>query len=203
MRKMQLVLTGVFLSGILLGGIGTGIALVEYSSLSYGGEYRIGEENLVTNDFDFEFDPEEGIVSVDDDVYLDGNRVRKIVSDPKVPAGIVRYQVTYNEKMAAPFVVFDMNEEDIESDDRQESEGEIIDGEEEAEQKEPNNLGRVRLTASYQGSDLGILIQNKDRFLEELKNKVISDYEVLYITDIKVMVNPETAPYVKLGSDIR
>lgn len=181
MRKMQLVLTGVFLSGILLGGIGTGIALVEYSSLSYGGEYRIGEENLVTNDFDFEFNPEEGIVSVDDDIYLDGNRVRKIESDPKVPVGIVRYQVTYNEKMAAPFVMFDMNEENM----------------------EPDYLGRVWLTASYQGSDLGILIQNKDRFLEELKNKVISDYEVLYITDIKVMVNPETAPYVKLGSDMR
>ena len=198
MRKMQMVLAGIFLGGVLLGGIGTGIALVEYSSLSYGGECHIGEENLVTNDFEFEFNPEEGLVSVDDDVYLDGTRVRKIESDPQVPAGIVRYQVTYNEKLVTPVLLFDMNEVEAETSEAVWESGIGI-----SEQKEPVYQGRVWLTASYQGSDLGILMQNKDRFLEELKNKVISDYEVLYITDIRVKVNPETAPYVKLGSDMR
>ena len=54
MRRIQMILAGVFLGGVILGGVGTGIALVEYSSLSYGGEHLIGEENLVTRYFDFE-----------------------------------------------------------------------------------------------------------------------------------------------------
>lgn len=37
MHKVQMVLLGVFFGGVLLGGIGAGVALVEYSSLDYGG----------------------------------------------------------------------------------------------------------------------------------------------------------------------
>ena len=56
MRRIQKIMTAVFLGGVLLGGIGTGIALVEYSSLSYGGECLIGEEHLVTENLDFRFE---------------------------------------------------------------------------------------------------------------------------------------------------
>ena len=59
MGKLRGVMTGVFLGGVLLGGIGTGIAMVEYSSLSYGGERLIGEEYLVTKNLDFDF-PQDG-----------------------------------------------------------------------------------------------------------------------------------------------
>ena len=34
MRRVQKVLTGIFLSGILMGGIGTGIAKDEYSTMA-------------------------------------------------------------------------------------------------------------------------------------------------------------------------
>ena len=55
MRKIQKILTGTFLTGVLLGGIGTGIAMAEYASMEYGGEKIIGEERLVTRNFDFNF----------------------------------------------------------------------------------------------------------------------------------------------------
>ena len=46
MRNIQKKLLGMFAGGVLLTGIGTGIALVEYSTLSYGGHKIIGEDNL-------------------------------------------------------------------------------------------------------------------------------------------------------------
>ena len=101
MRKVQKILTGVFLSGILLGGIGTGIALVEYSSLAYGGEKRIGEENLVTKELDYVFDPEKERINI-----LGNYWTKSIEVDESVPTGTVRYEVTYNEKRVEPDLCF-------------------------------------------------------------------------------------------------
>lgn len=64
MRNVQKVLTGIFLSGILIGGVGTGIAMVEYSSLVYGGEKLIGEESLVTRNLDYQFEPDGGTLEL-------------------------------------------------------------------------------------------------------------------------------------------
>ena len=56
MRNIQKKLLGMFAGGVLLTGIGTGIALVEYSTLSYGGHKIIGEDNLVTDTFIYELE---------------------------------------------------------------------------------------------------------------------------------------------------
>ena len=38
MRRIQKILFGTFLGGVLLCGVGAGTALVEYSSFTYAGE---------------------------------------------------------------------------------------------------------------------------------------------------------------------
>ena len=48
MRKIHVILLAVFTTGVLCGGIGTGIAFGEYSSMEYGGAVMLGEEYLVT-----------------------------------------------------------------------------------------------------------------------------------------------------------
>lgn len=206
MRRIQMILAGVFLGGVILGGVGTGIALVEYSSLSYGGEHLIGEENLVTRYFDFEFEPGENMVTLGDDFYLNRNQASEIQVDNTVPFGVVRYEVTYNEKLVTPYLRFDENEEleTLQPEEEGRADGEESQGtDQDFEEGKPVDLGELRLTASYEGSDLGILMQNKDRFLEELKNKIISDYDVLYITDITVRVNQKTLPSVKRSGNKR
>ena len=225
MRRIQILLAGIFLGGVVLGGIGTGIALVEYSSLSYGGEHLIGEENMVTENFDFAFEPEGNMITIDPN-YLNGIKVSEIKVDNTVPFGIVRYEVTYNEKLVTPYLRFYENEEalyeesvvsqeqDMEREEAYKESEELLpeegepNSEEESqgtdqmsEEKEEVYLGELWLAATYEGSDFGILMQNKDRFLEELKNKTVSDYDVLYITDIRVKVNQETLPSVKLGKN--
>ena len=43
MRRLQKVLLGALGGGVLLCGIGTGVAITEFSSLSYAGERRTRE----------------------------------------------------------------------------------------------------------------------------------------------------------------
>ena len=53
MRKLRIVLIAVFLIGVLLGGVGAGLTMVEWSSLEYGGTKLLDSEYLVTEEFDF------------------------------------------------------------------------------------------------------------------------------------------------------
>ena len=48
MRRYQKILLGTLCAGVLLGGIGTGISLVEFSSLEYAGERIVGEVRMET-----------------------------------------------------------------------------------------------------------------------------------------------------------
>lgn len=116
MRRVQKILLGVFLGGVLLGGIGTGVAFVEYSSITYAGEKKIGQESLVTEEFDFTFQPEAGGVMVVSRRYSDGQPC-VLEEDASVPENMVRYQVTYNPDTVTPELVFHENE--AESDQQQ------------------------------------------------------------------------------------
>ena len=114
MRNVQKVLTGIFLSGILIGGVGTGIAMVEYSSLVYGGEKLIGEESLVTRNLDYQFEPDGGTLELAGFRYWNRDEIQEIEIDSGVPVGTVRYEVTYNEKSVSPSLVFEPYEEEEE-----------------------------------------------------------------------------------------
>ena len=57
MRRYQKILLGTLCAGVLLGGIGTGISLVEFSSLEYAGERIVGEVRMETKTLEVEIDP--------------------------------------------------------------------------------------------------------------------------------------------------
>ncbi len=215
MRRVQKVLTGIFLSGILMGGMGTGIAMVEYSSLAYGGEKLIGEESLVTKNLDYEFQMEEGTLELAGFRYWNREKIQEIEVDGTVPVGTVRYEVTYNEKSLSPNLVFEPYvevEEELEVEEEEEPETGEAEGEEaeavnedasiqeesgQQEKKESKRLGYLYLTASYHEDGFAVFMENKDRILEELKQGKISSYSMAYITDVKIKVNPETVPYIE------
>ena len=138
MRRVQKVLTGIFLSGILMGGMGTGIAMVEYSSLAYGGEKLIGEESLVTKNLDYEFQMEEGTLELAGFHYWNREKIQEIEVDGTVPVGTVRYEVTYNEKSISPNLVFEPYVE-VEEELEVEEEEELETGEAEGEEAEAVN----------------------------------------------------------------
>ncbi len=193
MRNVQKILIGVFVAGVVLGGIGTGIALEEFSGLRYGGRTVVGEEHLVTRELDFHF-PIEGKTLILGYNYNGSLKQEELlVEDITVPVGTIRYEVTYNEQVVKPFLQFDEYEEE-------EVEEEIWEEEEtESEKNEPVYAGILRLRASYIGDGFELFMENKDRILEELRQKKLSSYELAEITNLRIRVNPETMKYIEDG----
>ena len=193
MRNVQKILIGVFVAGVVLGGIGTGIALEEFSDLRYGGRTVVGEEHLVTRELDFHF-PIEGKTLILG--YNYNGRLKQeelLVEDITVPVGTIRYEVTYNEQVVKPFLQFDEYEEE-------EVEVETFEEEETMSEKcEPIYEGILRLRASYIGNGFELFMENKDRILEELRQKKLSSYELAEITNLRIRVNPETMKYIEDG----
>ncbi len=194
-RKIQMILMGVFVCGVLLGGIGTGIAFVEYSSFAYAGEKTIGEEYLVTRQLDQAFDPAKGRVGIEAGWYGYEDGDSPVVADPSVPENLVRYEVTYNEKAVRPYVVYDGFE------DPDQPGGTVTSGEEPSPESRERMQGRTILRVRYTGNDFALWMACKDDFLKELRERKIASYRQVTVADVKVKVNPATLPYVEYWMD--
>ncbi len=147
MRKAQKIMLGVFLAGVVISGVGTGIALVEYSSMTYEGVRILGEDKMVTRNFDYKIDgKEDEILLVKLDRYLTRYMSPEtgIVEDREVPVGTLRYQITYNEDLVSPELRFlPYEQESIEAaEDRSEGEEETLaEGGAESEEEVPAESG--------------------------------------------------------------
>lgn len=174
MRRIQKLLAGTLLGGVLLTGIGTGVALVEYSSFAYAGEKLIGADNLEIREIDFKFEPEQGKI-----VIVHGYWDRKVKGnileeDDSIPEGTIRYVVTHNPDMADVALHYEENPE-----------------------RERGIQGYLNLQIRYIGDDWKVFLESKDEILKELKQKQIASFDVAYITDVKIKVNPKTIPLLE------
>lgn len=222
MRKIQKILLGSFLTGVLICGVGAGTAIGEYSSLTYLGERTLGEENLVTENFDYTFDPELGAIRLHPSWY-GGRETAEVQTDDLVPENVIRYEITYLPETIEPELIFrpgkaeEIFSEEIETEETETEESEVGETEREAfetketeagEEKAPSesrdgNSGRLTpqiqgdllLETWYQG-DMGIWMEAKDQILADLKDGKIAGYQVPHIKEITIKVNPATAPYV-------
>ena len=200
MGKIRMILASVFLGGVILGGIGAGIAIVEYSSLTYVGEKKIGEENLVTCEMDYTFTLENEQISIEDrDIWN-----TKIEEDETVPEGTMRYVVTYNEKTVKPTLRVweeqDYQEEDLSENNLEPSSEKDSNTEENKEEEPP--IKQLKQTAlelgvRYTYSDFALLMESKDQILEDLRQGRIASYDVMYISQVTIKVNPRTMPYIE------
>ena len=209
MRKIQKILLGGFLAGVLICGVGAGTAIGEYSSLNYLGERTLGEEKLVTENFDYIFDPELGAIRLHPSWY-GGRETAGIETDASVPENVIRYEITYLPETIEPELIFrprNVEESLTEESEPEETAAEETTAEETtAEESEPEetaaeenaNLriqGDLLLETWYHG-DLGIWMEAKDQILADLKDGRIAGYQVPHIKEITIKVNPVTAPYV-------
>ncbi len=211
------------MGGVLLGGIGTGTALVEYSSLTYGGKKQIGAQNLVTEAFDFSFEPEKGKLTVNCGWWNYESRRTPVETDESIPLNTVRYEVTYNKELTQPQLVFD--EIPLEEADESPASGQPDDSDQPEAFGQPDDSGQPdaagQLDASGQAdggsgqpdvpdrmqgyldvvvnrrpSEFALWMECKDEVLSELKEGRIASYDVAYITEVKVKVHPDMLPYI-------
>lgn len=225
MRKIQKILLGSFLTGVLICGVGAGTAIGEYSSLTYLGERTLGEEKLVTENFDYTFDPELGAIRLHPSWY-GGRKTAEVQTDDSVPENVIRYEITYLPETIEPELIFrpgkaeeSFSEETVaeeseaeavlaeksetETAETEESETEetVAKEEETGEEKESSEIlkpqiqGDLLLETWYQG-DMGIWMEAKDQILADLKDGKIAGYQVPHIKEITIKVNPATEPYV-------
>lgn len=217
MRKVQKILLGVFLGGVLLGGIGTGVAFLEYSSIAYAGERKVAQNSMVTENLDFPVDPNKGIVILEP-VWYDDDQKAYLETDETVPEGIIRYRVTYNTKTIKPHLELRNYEEPEDEWEETGAEEDVMIDEEtnveenfvidevtgmleepasgEKKDASPEKIQGILFLERWYKDDFGLWMENKDQILSDLKKGQIASYRVDYITDIKILVNPATKPYV-------
>ncbi len=109
MRKLHKILLAVFCSGVLLCGLGAGLAFIEFSELHYGGMQYVGKTQMCTEDMDVEFEPGEEKTDITGRYWW---RTNDVIYDKEVPVNTVRLRVTYNAARIEPYAHLD-NENDI------------------------------------------------------------------------------------------
>lgn len=168
MSKQHKILIGIFCMGVLICGLGAGIAFMEFSSLTYGGKQIIGKTEMKTENLDIPFEPGE-------EQYLIwgqwGWKQTEIVTDSKVPLNNVRFQATYNANRVSPHAY--LNEE----------------------AKEFHFM--CRWTGDDR-DDIGLFMEAKDLVLQNLKERKIISIDWIEMEEVVVLVNPENAEDVKL-----
>ena len=164
MRKIQKAALGVLAGGVLLAGIGTGVALVEYSTLNYGGHKIIGENHLVTNTFTYKLKQSQEEVVLLEGFDYNASRVTEFIEDETIAKDEILYEVTYNENRVRPYIWSGEGAETI----------------------------RIGLGMEYFRNEFADFMEVKDLVLSELKQHKVSTYETTYVTNVAVKANPET-----------
>lgn len=178
MRNITKILLSVMCAGILLSGIGTGIAIAEYTSLEYTGRHILGEANLKQENIDTVVVPVEGKKILISEYYMTSD----IVYDDTIPMNTIRFSVKYNPELIRVGVRYEEAVYD-----------ELESGEETQFQ------GTVRMNNTYLGNGFDLFMEYKDRILSDLKQGKIGSYEVKDIENLEIWMNPQMKESVELG----
>ena len=167
----------MFCVGVLLCGIGMGIAFTEFSGLAYGGTQILGGTDMKTANLDVEFEPEEEVWNIVGTKlwhqryygYYGGVSDTDVRPDNSVPLNTVRFSVTYNAKRVEPFTSLDLDSATI-------------------------GFGWYW----NEDDELALMMEAKDQVLQNLKEGRLVSFDVVEIEQVEVFVNPQNAEDVKI-----
>lgn len=151
--------------GVLICGLGCGVAFAQYSGFSYAGERFIGENNIVTETIEKNIDSDSKLIIYPVVKYCEINQI----ADEEVPSDKIMFDVEYNSDVIDLKVDMAEHEKD---EYLEEPETEFYFGD---------------YTSSDGVKEMFVL---KDELLKDLKDKKIGSYSVTGIKSITVKVNP-------------
>lgn len=178
--RVIMIAAGVFCAGVLLGGIGTGVAIAEYTNLEYSGQHILGEENMKTENLDVTVTPKDGHKILVRQDYYRGNGEQY---DDSIPMNTVRYVVRYHTELVSVRARYE--EYDLEDRDRDDT--------------TPEYQGEVYMNWNYIGDEFDLLMRNKDKILGDLKQGKVGSYQTRAIESIEVWMNPGMKAFVDIS----
>lgn len=196
MRKIYKVIGGMLLAGVLITGIGSGVAFAEYSSFEYGGEKYPAGIKSYTKTIDYVVDPE-GLVTKESTLKKMQEMGRDIEQE--------EYEVEEDGTLKKPIQFVEnswctnlsvVEDENVSKDTIQfvmkyhvmnEPEPKV---EEEIENCQGESVRVLYMYNAWGNNDLQTAMQVKDMILDDLKSGKISDYKGESCT-MELHVNPK------------
>ena len=166
MRNYRKVFAIVLVAGVLLGGLGAGVALAEYSSLEYVGRQVIGNTSMTTQEFTVEIPakntPENRLYLGSNYYHHDWSVERTIVQDETIPQGDIVVRISYNQNQGQPEVVLEEGDDSL----------------------------AIYWYYNDSSSDMAQMFAVKDQLLEDLKNHKIGNYDTMEVESIQFLIHP-------------
>ena len=175
--------------GILLCGLGCGIAFAQYSGFDYAGEKRIGDENLKTETVEKDIDSD-GTIEI---MYPGYRSDVSVVADENVPIDKINFDVTYNTNEIDLRISKYNDVYTTYTDDYYDDDGNLIDGNE-VEKKEIKFV----FGTHKDDRDIDTMFKIKDELLKDIKNKKIGNYYVPGFESIVIRINPSNYDRVEI-----
>lgn len=176
MRNLRLTLLGILCAGLLLGGIGVGVGMAEFSAFTYGGTQLVQGAETRTQTFTLHLERDSGPVRISDRFYYDRSLrttdVARLETSDTVQQGTLLWELTYETVGPEP-TVWQNFDEDADT--------------------EWVNLG----SRSY--SDLQVVLACKDQVLSDIRAGRLGEYVPARITESVITVNPADAARISLG----
>ena len=189
-----------FLSGVLLCGLGCGVAFAQYSKMEYAGERIIGGENIVKETLEAELESEGKILIPSYYTTSYSRYGTTLETDENIPKNKIIFDIEYNPERFAPAVERHTQYEDIllYGTEIVNEYGEVIDYREEYKTDPEKVIGEVyELGRPKYYDDVKDFFEVKDMVLSDIKNGKLGNYRVEYIESITVRVNPANADRVE------
>ena len=172
MRKNKWIFC-ILLAGLLLCGIGGGIMFVEFSGLTYAGEYVFEADTTETETVEvYLSNAPQGDILVD--CYYNSLFPLKdrLVVDDTMEEGLVRIETTFDPERVTPSIHLDVFYN-------------------EGSEVPAKNFLQIQFY-SY-SDDLDLLFQAKDMILKDLKNNTLRSYRTVEVMDLTITAGPKTA----------
>ncbi len=166
--------------GVVLGGIGTGIGFVEFSSFTYGGEKSLFKEEKTVTRVTTNV-PLGNIGRIELENIYDGHDwiEPEVVFDATIPQGQICYEIVNNQKdisyMADSYITYEEEYEDTQG-----QEGDVY---------------RVYLSQGYGRNELKVIMEIKDEMLKDIKERKVYSYKTNEMISAKILVNPQMKKY--------
>ena len=182
--KNRKILLGALFTGLLMSGLGAGIAITDFSEFTYGGKINIFEENVVTETFSVNVSPENSdyiLVNVPYSYSLNENDSMFFSMDETLPDNTIEMELSYVPDLYQPLNLFtnifkDSNFSPVEI----VGEGEII--VENYNENSDKTINSVSVAEKYTNDDIQIFMLLKDSVLKDIKNKKVYEYDIMGVT---------------------